>query len=76
MEELQNELKAKDETIQVLKSQIASMEDEEYKKNREFDILKQSLRIMRSSKGSTSPTSVVKSRSLHLTQSIIRLAFV
>ncbi|KAJ8441665.1 hypothetical protein Cgig2_019052 [Carnegiea gigantea] len=75
MEELQNELKAKDETIQVLKAKIASMEDEECKRKRELDILKQSLRIM-SSKESTSPTSVVKSRSVHLTKSIIRLAFV
>lgn len=75
MEEVQNELKAKDETIQVLKEKIASMEDEEYKRKRGLDILKQSLRIM-SSKESTSPTSVVKSRSVHLTKSIIRLAFV
>lgn len=75
MEEVQNELKAKDETIQVLKEKIASMEDEEYKRKRGLDILKQSLRIM-SSKESTSPISVVKSRSVHLTKSIIRLAFV
>lgn len=75
MEELQMELKAKDETIQVLKAQIASMEDEEYKKKREMDILRQSWRIM-SSNGTSSPTSVVKSRSIHLTKSIIKLAFV
>uniref|UniRef100_A0A803MUC1 Uncharacterized protein n=1 Tax=Chenopodium quinoa TaxID=63459 RepID=A0A803MUC1_CHEQI len=46
MEDLQRELKARDETIQVLKAQLASMEDEEYKRKREVDILRQSLRIM------------------------------
>ncbi|KAL2923070.1 putative ubiquitination network signaling protein acrB [Bienertia sinuspersici] len=79
MEDLQSELKAKDETIQVLKAQLASMEDEEYKSKREVDILRQSLRIMSSnSKGSTSPAQV-KSHSkhrIHFTKNLSKLAFV
>ena len=54
MEDVQREMKAKDETIQVLKAQIASMEDEEYKRKREIDILRQSLRIMTNSNRATS----------------------
>lgn len=50
IEELQRELNAKEETIKELKAKVASMEHEEYKKEREIDILRQSLRIMSSKK--------------------------
>lgn len=50
IKELQRELHAKEETIRGMKAQIASMEQEEYKKEREIDILRQSLRIMSSKK--------------------------
>ncbi|GAB2302748.1 hypothetical protein Dimus_036742, partial [Dionaea muscipula] len=46
MQELNQELKAKNEQIHALKAQIAAMEQEEYKRKREFDILRQSLRII------------------------------
>ncbi|KAL4643725.1 hypothetical protein ACB092_02G112600 [Castanea dentata] len=52
IEELQRELLAKEETIKALKEQLASIEHEEYKKEREIDILRQSLRIMSSKKPS------------------------
>ncbi|KAL9272520.1 hypothetical protein AKJ16_DCAP22094 [Drosera capensis] len=45
-EALKRELNTKDEKIQALKAQIAAMEQEEYKRKREFDILRQSLRIV------------------------------
>ena len=54
IEELQRELQAKEETIKALKERLASIENEEYNKEREIDILRQSLRIM-SSKKMTSP---------------------
>ncbi|XP_021762599.1 intracellular protein transport protein USO1-like [Chenopodium quinoa] len=76
MEDLQRELKARDETIQVLKAQLASMEDEEYKRKREVDILRQSLRIMSTNSNNKVATSAhVK----NLSKSSIRftkLAFV
>ncbi|GAB2292678.1 hypothetical protein Dimus_026915 [Dionaea muscipula] len=50
MQELNRELKAKNEQIHALKAQIAAMEQEEYKRKREFDILWQSLRIITSKK--------------------------
>ncbi|XP_040996257.1 E3 ubiquitin-protein ligase BRE1A-like [Juglans microcarpa x Juglans regia] len=50
IEELQRELNAKEETIKALKARVASVEHEEYKKEREIDILRQSLRIMSSQK--------------------------
>ncbi|KAG6668499.1 E3 ubiquitin-protein ligase BRE1A [Carya illinoinensis] len=50
IEELQRELNAKEETIKALKARVASIEHEEYKKEREIDILRQSLRIMSSQK--------------------------
>ena len=56
IEELQRELLAKEETIKALKEQLASIEHEEYKKEREIDILRQSLRIMSSKK----PTRITK----------------
>ena len=52
IEELQRELLAKEETIKALKEQLASIEHEEYKKEREIDILRQSLRILSSKKPS------------------------
>ncbi|KAG6664592.1 golgin subfamily A member 6-like protein 22 [Carya illinoinensis] len=50
IQELQRELHAKEETIRGLKARMSSMEHEEYKKEREIDILRQSLRIMSSKK--------------------------
>ncbi|XP_062108995.1 uncharacterized protein LOC133819705 [Humulus lupulus] len=49
-EELKRELQAKEETINELKSKLVSMEQEMYKRDREVDILRQSLRIMTSKK--------------------------
>lgn len=49
-EELKREVQAKEETIKELKSRLASMEQEMSKKDREVDILRQSLRIMSSKK--------------------------
>ncbi|KAL2325963.1 hypothetical protein Fmac_025021 [Flemingia macrophylla] len=50
MENLRRELQEKEETIKALKSQSLSMEKEKYKKEREFDLLRQSLRIMNGKK--------------------------
>ncbi|KAG6726875.1 hypothetical protein I3842_02G102400 [Carya illinoinensis] len=50
IQELQRELHAKEETIIGLNARMSSMEHEEYKKEREIDILRQSLRIMSSKK--------------------------
>ncbi|KVH91042.1 centrosome-associated protein CEP250-like [Cynara cardunculus var. scolymus] len=44
--ELRRELKAKEETIELLQAHIASIEQEESRREREVDILRQSLRIM------------------------------
>ncbi|KAM6565542.1 hypothetical protein CsatA_024670 [Cannabis sativa] len=49
-EELKREVQAKEETIKELKSKLVSMEQEMYKRDREVDILRQSLRIMTSKK--------------------------
>lgn len=46
LEELHMELKAKEEVIAHLKEKIASMEKQEVKREREIDILRQSLKIM------------------------------
>ncbi|XP_019258010.1 PREDICTED: uncharacterized protein LOC109236265 isoform X2 [Nicotiana attenuata] len=46
LEELHGELKAKEEAIAYLKERIASMEKQEVKREREVDILRQSLKIM------------------------------
>ncbi|XVE81500.1 hypothetical protein DITRI_Ditri15bG0069500 [Diplodiscus trichospermus] len=46
IEELKKEVKSKEETIQALKTQLASMEREGYERERELDILRQSLRIL------------------------------
>lgn len=50
VEELKRDIKSKEEMIAGLKSRIVSMENEQYKKEREIDILRQSLRIMSSKK--------------------------
>ncbi|KAJ4954852.1 hypothetical protein NE237_011635 [Protea cynaroides] len=47
---LRRELKGKEETIQDLKARVAAMEKEGIKKERDVDILRQSLRIMSSKK--------------------------
>ncbi|KAL0368536.1 UNVERIFIED_CONTAM: hypothetical protein Scaly_1072500 [Sesamum calycinum] len=44
--ELNKELQAKEERIELLQAKLASMEDQEFKREREVDILRQSLRIM------------------------------
>lgn len=46
MERLQRELKAKEETVEALRAQISAMENVGAKREREVDILRQSLRIM------------------------------
>lgn len=43
------ELKAKDEALEALRAKLASMEKERERKEREIDILRQSLRILTSS---------------------------
>ncbi|KDP33362.1 hypothetical protein JCGZ_12911 [Jatropha curcas] len=50
IEELKMEVKAKEDTIEELKARLALVEREEYKRAREVDILRQSLRIMSSRK--------------------------
>ncbi|KAF7149580.1 hypothetical protein RHSIM_Rhsim02G0049300 [Rhododendron simsii] len=56
LEELQQELRAKEETIENLHTRLASMEQEKSKREREIDILRQSLKIMsHKKKPSTSP---------------------
>ncbi|KAL7124187.1 hypothetical protein ABFS83_14G031300 [Erythranthe nasuta] len=44
--EMTNELKAKEERIELLQNKLASMELQESKREREIDILRQSLRIL------------------------------
>ncbi|KZV15260.1 centrosomal protein of 290 kDa-like [Dorcoceras hygrometricum] len=46
LEEQKKELKTKEESIESLQAKLASMEDQEIKRQREVDILRQSLRIM------------------------------
>lgn len=65
MEALRMELKDKEETIEVLKARIATMEEEGVKKEREVDILRQSLRIMSNKNTETHVTKGLP-RSLHL----------
>lgn len=50
IEELKKEVKSKEETIEALKTRLASMEKESYEKEREKDILRQSLKILGSKK--------------------------
>lgn len=49
--ELYRELQTKEDTIEVLRDQLASKEQEKLRTEREADILKQSLRIMSHRKG-------------------------
>lgn len=44
--ELKQELAAKEERIELLQAKLASMEHQELRREREMDILRQSLRIM------------------------------
>lgn len=44
--ELKNELRSKEDRIELLQAKLASMEHQESKREREMDILRQSLRIM------------------------------
>lgn len=50
VEELRNEVRVKEDTIETLKEKIALMDREKYEKEREIDILRQSLRILGSKK--------------------------
>ncbi|XP_022722958.1 uncharacterized protein PF11_0207-like [Durio zibethinus] len=50
IEELKKEVKNKEETIEDMKRRVASMEREGYEREREMDILRQSLRILGSKK--------------------------
>ncbi|KAL3726794.1 hypothetical protein ACJRO7_031659 [Eucalyptus globulus] len=56
VEELKRELRAKEETIEALKSHLASLEQDKHKSERETDILRQSLRIMSSKNGALTTT--------------------
>ncbi|KAK4421668.1 hypothetical protein Salat_2117400 [Sesamum alatum] len=53
--ELNKELQTKEERIELLQAKLASMEDQELKREREVDILRQSLRIMSHKKRATKP---------------------
>ncbi|XP_068333887.1 uncharacterized protein [Pyrus communis] len=64
VEELKRELKAKEEMIASLKSKIASMEHEHFKKEREIDILRQSLRIISCKKTMHAPKNVSRDSQL------------
>ncbi|CAN7049376.1 hypothetical protein IGI04_026476 [Brassica rapa subsp. trilocularis] len=50
VEELRNEVRVKEDTIETLKEKMALMDREKYEKEREIDILRQSLRILGSKK--------------------------
>ncbi|XP_016476070.1 uncharacterized protein LOC107797676 [Nicotiana tabacum] len=65
IEELHKELKEKEETIELLKQRISLMEQQELKREREVDILRQSLKIM-SYKMKATSISKNLSKSLHL----------
>ncbi|CAL5186032.1 unnamed protein product [Lathyrus oleraceus] len=52
MENLRNELQEKEESMKALKAKLVSVEKERYKQEREFDLLRQSLRIMNGKKNS------------------------
>ena len=53
MENLKNELQEKEETIKALKFQLALTQHEKQGKEREFDLLRQSLRIINGKKNSS-----------------------
>lgn len=50
IERLQKEVKAKEETAETLRSRVDEMEKEACKRDREIDILRQSLRILSNKK--------------------------
>lgn len=52
IENLRNELQEKEESMKALKAKLVSVEKERYKQEREFDLLRQSLRIMNGKKNS------------------------
>lgn len=52
IERLQRELKDKEDTMEMLKLRVEAMEQEASKRDREIDILKQSLRILSNKKKS------------------------
>ncbi|KAL1330329.1 hypothetical protein HN51_047551 [Arachis hypogaea] len=60
METMRKELQDKEETIKALKSHLDSLEQEKYKKEREFDLLRQSLRIMNGKKCSVHKKEKIK----------------
>ncbi|KAL1368026.1 hypothetical protein HN51_022119 [Arachis hypogaea] len=60
METMKKELQDKEETIKALKSHLDSLEQEKYKKEREFDLLRQSLRIMNGKKCSVHKKEKIK----------------
>lgn len=62
LEEVKKELISKEEKIKFLEAKIGSMENQELKRQREMDILRQSLRIMSHKKRSTK----FGQRSIHL----------
>ncbi|KAF8088484.1 hypothetical protein N665_0540s0006 [Sinapis alba] len=57
VEELRNEVRVKEDTIETLKDKIALMDREKYEKEREIDLLRQSLRILGSKKNKKKGTS-------------------
>ncbi|KFK36237.1 hypothetical protein AALP_AA4G096200 [Arabis alpina] len=57
VQELRKEVKVKEETIETLKGRIALMEKQRNGKEREIDLLRQSLRILGSSSGKNKPPS-------------------
>ncbi|XP_074307079.1 uncharacterized protein LOC141642251 [Silene latifolia] len=78
-EEMQKELKAKEKKIEALKAEIIIMEKDEYKRKREVDILRQSLKIMSSNKNGSAATPLKyrSKRSFRLNnKSLPKLAFV
>ncbi|CAH8343232.1 unnamed protein product [Eruca vesicaria subsp. sativa] len=57
VEELRNEVRVKEDTIETLKEKIALMDREKYEKEREIDLLRQSLRILGSKNNKKKGTS-------------------
>lgn len=61
VQELKKEVKVREETIETLKGRIALMEKQRHGKEREIDLLRQSLRILGSSSGKNkAPSSAPK----------------
>lgn len=64
VQELRNEVKVRGETIETLKGRIALMEKQRNEKEREIDLLRQSLRILGSSSGKNKAARSSATRSL------------